>query len=57
MTLGVALTWRVRPGFDLFARGDGVLTQDYEDVFGYLPGADPPRRFEPYALIIREEAQ
>ena len=39
VTLGVALTWRVRPGFDLFARGDGVLTQDYEDVFGYAsPG-------------------
>jgi vitamin B12 transporter len=39
VTLGVAMTWRVRPGFDLFARGDGVLTQNYEDVFGYAsPG-------------------
>ena len=39
VTLGVAMTWQVRPGFDLFVRGDGLLTQDYEDVFGYAsPG-------------------
>ena len=39
VTLGVALTWRIRPGFDLFARGDGLLTQDYEDAFGFAsPG-------------------
>ncbi|MFM7275220.1 MAG: TonB-dependent receptor plug domain-containing protein, partial [Gammaproteobacteria bacterium] len=38
--LNLNATWRVTPAVELYARGENLLDEDYEEVFGYsTPGA------------------
>ena len=37
--LGGQVGWDVRPGIEIYARGDNLLDEEYQDVFGYhTPG-------------------
>jgi vitamin B12 transporter len=37
--LGGQASWDVRPGIEIYARGDNLLDEEYQDVFGYhTPG-------------------